>query len=164
MMTEKLLPAIVERWPEPKRNQPIIIQQDNTRPHISAEDKAWSEAVAATGLDIGLTNQSPNSPDINVLDLGLLTSIKSRQYKKHPVDINELITAVAESYSELPSRIINNVFLTLQVCMENTILKDGGNDYKITHLNKRKLERENRLPVSIIATRETLAKIESRNV
>ncbi|MCP4504233.1 MAG: hypothetical protein GY822_30290 [Deltaproteobacteria bacterium] len=44
--------------------------------------------------------------------------------------------------------------------MESTILRDGGNDYKIPHINKRKLERERRLPVSIVAAQETAAKIE----
>ena len=46
--------------------------------------------------------------------------------------------------------------------MEQTILNDGGNDYKIPHLNKRKLEREGRLPVSITASDDVVAKIESR--
>ena len=73
-----------------------------------------------------------------------------------------MITAVHESFAELPARSINDAFLSLQVCMENTILRDGGNDYKIPYMNKRKLERERRLPVSIFAAQETVAKIESR--
>ena len=48
-----------------------------------------------------------------------------------------------------------------QACMEQTILHDGGNDYKIAHLNKRKLEREGRLPVSITASDKVVVKIES---
>ena len=41
-------------------------------------------------------------------------------------------------------------------------MRDGENDYKIDHMNKRKLERERRLPVSIVAAQETVAKIKSR--
>jgi len=47
---------------------------------------------------------------------------------------------------------LNDVFLTLQACF-NEILKDGGgNGYKIPHLHKRKIERENgALPVCLRA-------------
>ena len=50
----------------------------------------------------------------------------------------------------------------LQVCMEETILNDGGNNYKIRHMNKNKLEREGRLPVSIVASPDVMDKIGSK--
>ncbi|MCP4504234.1 MAG: hypothetical protein GY822_30295 [Deltaproteobacteria bacterium] len=84
MLIGKVLPAIVEKWPESMRYHPLQIQQDNARPHIAANDKDWVDAVAATGMDVQLVNQPPNSPDLNVLDLGLFSAIQARQYKKIP--------------------------------------------------------------------------------
>ena len=46
--------------------------------------------------------------------------------------------------------------------MEETILNDGGNNYKIRHMNKNKLEREGRLPVSIVASPDVMDKIGSK--
>ena len=54
---------------------------------------------------------------MNVLDLGLSTAIQARQYKKHPVIIDERITTIDESYGKLTARTINDVFLPLQVCI-----------------------------------------------
>ena len=41
---------------------------------------------------------------------------------------------------------INRTWLTLQSCLNEILLNDGGNEYKIPHMNKAKLEREGRLP------------------
>ena len=47
--------------------------------------------------------------------------------------------------------------------MEQTIINNGSNNYRIQHINKRKLERENRLPVSIVASDEVMAKLNERD-
>ena len=39
MLIGKVLPAIVEKWPESMCDHPLQIQQDNARPHIAANDK-----------------------------------------------------------------------------------------------------------------------------
>jgi hypothetical protein len=54
----------------------VRVQQDNTKPHIKADDQRFVDAVAATGMDIKLINQLPNSPDMNVLDLGFFRAIQ----------------------------------------------------------------------------------------
>jgi hypothetical protein len=76
-LIEKVVPAIQEMWPEDSRGQPIFIQQDNAKTHILRDDVDFAEAVAATGLDIRIILQPPNSPDLNVLDLGFFSSIQS---------------------------------------------------------------------------------------
>lgn len=69
-LIEKVVPAIEEMWPEDAAGQPFFIQQDNARTHILPNDVDFAEAVAATGLDIRIMQQPPNSPDMNALDLG----------------------------------------------------------------------------------------------
>jgi len=43
------------------------------------------------------------------------------------------------------------MWLTLQTCMNNIVENDGGNNYKIKHMGKRKLEREGLLHRIIFA-------------
>ena len=44
-MINKVLPAIVEKWPVASRNSPILIQHDNAPSHISNDDPAFAAAV-----------------------------------------------------------------------------------------------------------------------
>ena len=79
MLIKKVLPAIVEKWPG-NHDCIIEVQQDNAKPHIKDNDAEWRVAVEATGWNIRLTQQPPNSLDLNVLDLGLFSAIQSKQY------------------------------------------------------------------------------------
>ncbi|XP_024627974.1 uncharacterized protein [Medicago truncatula] len=81
-LIEKVLPAIREKWPEDCVRDPIFIQQDNARTHIDHNDAEFCEAAKLGGFDIRLMCQPPNSPDLNVLDLGFFSAIQSLQYKK----------------------------------------------------------------------------------
>jgi hypothetical protein len=159
MLVDKLLPAIVEKWPPAYRQQPILIQQENARPHCAVIDQQFSEAVAAQGWDIELVCQPPQSPDLNVLDLGYFAAIQCLQYKKNPKSVDDLMQAVYESFDELEGHKLNYIFLTLQCVMQEIILNNGGNDYKLPHMNKAKLERNNELPFTLIASDAVLFKI-----
>lgn len=48
-----------------------------------------------------------------------------------------------------PTEELNNVFLTLQSCMVEVMQTLGGNNYKIPHINKKKLIRNAQLPETI---------------
>ncbi|KAG6960655.1 hypothetical protein JG688_00009491, partial [Phytophthora aleatoria] len=138
MLTSKLLHALHERWPT---NEPLIIQRDNAPAHISPEDPAFLDAVAQCGHAIRLKCQPPNSPDLNVLDLGLFNSIQAIQKKKSTRTIDELIEAVTDAFWEVPTR--------TQCSMDECIIHAGDNEFKLRHMSKTRLEREGRLPLSI---------------
>lgn len=76
-MVEKVVSGIIEKWPAPSSSKPIFVQQDNAKPHISVKDPEYLEAAKKYGLNIRLTCQPPNSPDMNVLDLGFFRAIQS---------------------------------------------------------------------------------------
>jgi hypothetical protein len=116
-------------------------------------------AVAAPGLSISLVNQPPNSPDTYVLDLGFFNSIQSLQEKKRTQTVPELVKAVQDSFEELDRLSLNKVFITHQQCLQEIILCDGGNNYKIPHMGKVKLARPGQLPVSIQVKDELRTKI-----
>nr|GMC68321.1 Transposase, Tc1-like protein [Ipomoea batatas] len=80
-LIDYVLPAIRAKWPL-SSSKSIFIQQDNARPHISVNDAKFLEAAQKDGFDIRLTCQPPNSPDMNVLDLGFFRAIQSLTKKK----------------------------------------------------------------------------------
>lgn len=45
---------------------------------------------------------------------------------------------------------MDNEFLSLQSCMDQTLLCDGGNTYKLQHMPNAKLRKEGKLPISIL--------------
>jgi hypothetical protein len=108
--------------------------------------------------DIGLTDkisiytQPPNSPDLNILDLGLFNALQSEYYDQAPKNEVELITMVEEVYASYDYRKINRLFVTLQTVFNGIIEANGGNDSKLLHMNKDRLEREGTLPVAVTLT------------
>ncbi|KAJ0013448.1 hypothetical protein Pint_20864 [Pistacia integerrima] len=101
---EKLLPAIRDKWPRIDAGSPIFIQQDNAKPHIGLDDEYFQSNATKDGFDIRLIYQPPNSPDMNVLDLGFFNAIQGLQYQQAPNSIDALIEAVQKSYEEQPAK------------------------------------------------------------
>src|SRR5258708_32507636 len=54
------------------------------------------------GFDIRVVFQPPNSPDMNVLDLGYFRSIQTLQHQHPSNSTEELIATVKRSFEELP--------------------------------------------------------------
>ena len=145
----KVLDAIVKKWPREDRGKTIWIQQDNAPSHVLANDPDFALAVAHTGLDICIMNQPPNSPDMNVLDLGFFASLQTKAYLRNSKNIDELIKNVEKEYVEYDQNMVNRVFLTLQGCFLEVMKLGGGNGYKIPHMNKERLERFGMLPTRL---------------
>ncbi|XP_058782995.1 uncharacterized protein LOC131657639 [Vicia villosa] len=67
---------------------------DNAPCHVSIDDEEFCKAASQGGFDICLSCQPPNSPDLNVLDLGFFSAIQSLQQKKPSKSVDELIEEV----------------------------------------------------------------------
>ena len=145
-MIQKLLPSIKEKWPREDSKNSIFIQQDNARTHVPCDDEEFCRAATQDGFGIRLMYQPPNSPDINVLDLGFFSAIQSLHYKKCLKTTDELVSSVMRLYEDFSVVKSNRIFLTLQLSMVDTMILKGSNNYKIEHLNKEMLERQGRLP------------------
>jgi hypothetical protein len=145
-LINKVVLAIVERWPQELRGETIYIQQDNAPSHVPVNDKEFRDAVARTWLDIQLINQPANSPDLNVLDLGFFNSLQSLSYDTVSRNLDELIRNVKNEFDRYDLYTLNRVFLTLQGCMIEVMKDGGGNRYKIPHMDKDKLEALDKLP------------------
>jgi len=128
---------------------PIFIQQDNACTHIAIDDPAFVQAAQADGWDIRLTSQPPNSPDLNVLDLGIFAAIQALSEKGTPNNIKDIVLKVNEAYQNYPVDKSNRIFLTQQGCMMEIMKHNGGQHYNIPHMKKKTLELQGRLPTTL---------------
>ena len=146
LLINKLIPAILEKWPRSDRmSRTIYIQQDGAKNHIREDDEEFNNALMLQEIDAKLYTQTPNSPDVNLLDLGFFRAIQSFN-DASPKDEGELIQLVQTAYEDYPRDMLNRTWLTLQSCFNQIILHHGDNDYSIEHLLKAKLERQGQLP------------------
>jgi hypothetical protein len=76
------------------RGKLILIQQDNAKPHVPPQDPDVVAAGTADGWHIRLICQPPNSPDLNVLDLGLFASLQLIQYRTPLRSVEDIIQAI----------------------------------------------------------------------
>jgi len=148
-LVNKVLPAIKEKWPAEEKGLPIYIQQDNVRTHIAVDDPAFVQAAQADGWDIRPTCQPPNSPDLNVLDLGFFAAIQALFEKGTPNNIDGIVAKVNQAYQEYPVQRANRIFLTQQGCMMEIMKHNGGQHYNIPHMKKKTLELQGCLPTTL---------------
>ncbi|XP_057793784.1 uncharacterized protein LOC131010326 [Salvia miltiorrhiza] len=143
-----IIPAIKAKWPA-NASKTIFIQQDNARPHIQDSDPDFRAVASADGFDIHLVHQPPNSPDTNINDLGWFRAIQSLQTESVSTNVDGLVNAVINSFNELSPTTLNKVFLSLQSCMVEILKVKGRNSYKIPHLGKDALIRQDMLPLNL---------------
>ena len=146
LLINKLIPAILDKWPRRDRmSRTIYIQQDGVKNHVLEDDKEFNNTLTEQEIDAKLYTQTPNSPDVNLLDLGFFQAIQSFN-NASPKNKEELIQSVQDAYENYPRHKLNRTWLTLQSCFNQIILHHGDNDYSIEHISKAKLEWQGQLP------------------
>ena len=151
MLINEIIPAIMQKWPQTEGHKTIYIQQDNARTHIGQDDPEWQAAHQQGDFTFILVQQPPNSPDLNILDLGFFRSIQSLMHKKMPKDVDDMLEAVHHAYNELEPTTLGNVWLSYQYVMNEVLKVKGSNDYLVPHVNKKKLAAEGKLPIQVTA-------------
>ena len=120
-----------------------------TRTNIDVNDPAFVQVAQADGWDIRLTCQPPNSPDLNVLDLGFFAAIQALFEKGTPNNIDQIVARVEKAFHEYPVDRANRFFLTQQSCMMEIMKHNGGQYYNIPHMKKKTMEMQGVLPTSL---------------
>ncbi|XP_057532935.1 uncharacterized protein LOC130810827 [Amaranthus tricolor] len=148
MLIQQLIPAILRKWPS---GCPLLIfiQQDNARVHITNDDPIWQQHNRQGGLTFIFTQQTPNSLDCNILDLGFFRSIQSLMHKKMPKNMTELITTVEDAFGELHPKTFTNVWISLQHHLNEILKVKGCNDYIQPHFGKKVQEDNGRLRIQV---------------
>ncbi|KAF0774582.1 hypothetical protein AaE_001718, partial [Aphanomyces astaci] len=154
-LLEKVLPAIVRKWPGDTRD--IILQHDNAKTHVTVSDKRLKQSFdtyKSAGCTFRLEPQPPNSPDFNVLDLGFFAALLSLQHREAARCIDELVDNVENAFKEYPSDRLDCRFMTLQTCLLEAMKVHGDNTYKIPHLSKEKKQRRGMLGRNVCCSLE----------
>ena len=73
------------------------MQQDGVKNHIREDDKEFNNALMEQDIDAKLYTQTPNSPDVNLLDLGFFRAIQSFN-DASPKNEEQLIQLVQDAY------------------------------------------------------------------
>ncbi|XP_074315129.1 uncharacterized protein LOC141651310 [Silene latifolia] len=165
-LLEKVIPAIKAKWPLNASGN-IWIQQDNAKPHISPKDLDFLEVAKSDGFDMELICQPPNSPDLNILDLGFFRSIQNLQHKKSSKSILQLVDVVGRAYDEIDNEKLQFVWVSLHACMNEILRDEGGNSYPIPHVGKKRLDRvqllENKVKPDMVCLERALHVLENMN-
>jgi hypothetical protein len=92
-----------------------FIQHNNAKPHFDDSDIDWVDYWMENqhNWNFELKEQSLNSPNQNILDLGFFNSLQSLQFQKDSVsNIDELIANVKSAFNEYDPKKLNWTFLT----------------------------------------------------
>ncbi|XP_021762409.1 uncharacterized protein LOC110727159 [Chenopodium quinoa] len=145
MLINNVIPSIKANWPAylPKD---IFIQWDNARSHQIPRDEEFETTCHSEGFNIQFIYQPAQSPDLNVLDLGLFNVIQSIQYQSFPKNLKELIERVTEAYQMFNPELNKQIWISLQCFMEEILINQGGNNFIPPHKGKKRLERMGMLP------------------
>ena len=100
--------------------------------------QAKIDGIKTHSLNLSLYQQPANSPDQNVLDLGLFSSIQADYYCHPPCKLDDLIDQVLASYNNLQPLKIDYAFQSMMACMNAIIDCNGTNTYKKPHQRKNK--------------------------
>jgi hypothetical protein len=158
---------------EDKVNSSITVNCSSYRSHPTPADpfllgelaKLWdpNELGILTPNKITIYAQPPNSPDTNILDLGLFNAIQSAYWTHAPKNSGDIIKMVEQTYKDYPAYKINRIFVTLQAIYDNIIVEHGDNHYKLPHMNKEKMERNGTLPRELEVSQDAIDTIEDFN-
>lgn len=118
----------------------LKVQQDGAKPHIGHDNiNRISTFANVNGWNIRLFNQPAQSPDLNIMDLGLFHSLKCRvaHIKRVAHNVDELIDKVLEAYDEYDAETLDHIWAHLLACWNCILRENGGNQYKAPHTKAR---------------------------
>ena len=112
------------------------IQHDGAKPHNGGGNVAHFDAEGVRdGWHIKVVTQPAQSPDLNIMDLGLFNSLKHHvnEVPMASYNIDTLITKVCSTYTQYPWDTLDRIW-ALQIDVWSQVLEaHGGNDYRMPH-------------------------------
>jgi hypothetical protein len=117
LLVNEVLTAIMLKWPAGEFNDPsfvIKVQQDGAGGHCSHDDEYLADSIEELGLTgkIQFHTQPANSPDLNILDLGLFNALHASYYDYAPKNSVECIECVQKTYDQYPHGMTSRIFIT----------------------------------------------------
>ena len=118
------------------RGREFKIQQDGARSHTGTNTV---EELQAGGTGDGwvpiILTQPPNSPDVNINDLGFFSSLKYHvsQICTHCTSIEEMMNNVIRAFDEYPADKLEDKWACYYNNLRSIMSCLSGNDYKQAH-------------------------------
>jgi hypothetical protein len=132
------------------RDVNVVVQHDGARPHTGNDNvEQMNLAGAQDGWNITVVTQPPNSPDLNILDLGLFHSLKTQFYNRGVTaqSMQPFVDGVVEEYEKYKPQTLLNIWAE-QYAVWNAILRvQGENDYELPHTQITKKARRGENPI-----------------
>ena len=166
MMLETIIPAIKASFPGKDRGYDVIIQMDNAKPHVGLnDDKDIIAALTTKPWNMEIKYQPPQSPECNILDLGILFCIQKEQQKHTCRTLTDLLVLVKNSYDAITPLTLRRCFLSLKYVIIKILEHEGGNRFKIPHVGKLKYwNKFQTLPTTVECTELALYNIIYKDV
>ena len=127
------------------RGRRLKIQHDGARPHTAGGLEDEVHAVSSTeGWHISMVRQPAQSPDLNIMDLGLFHSLKVHviQLKEGAHNIDHLIQKVRTVFESYPSHTLDSIWGHQVACWNSVLHAMGSNQYKAPHHGGTVLQKE----------------------
>lgn len=127
------------------RGTHVFIQHDGAKPHTGLNNEALiAEAGSTDGWSFVMDRQPAQSPDLNILDLGLFHSLKQKvsHMKIRATNLNQLVEKVKRAYEEYDTQTLDGIWGQLYACWRCILRTEGSNTYAIPHEGGRRRYQE----------------------
>jgi hypothetical protein len=137
---DRIIPKIRKRlfW---KKQEKITIRHDGAKPHDGGGNasffRRWGQLY---GWNIVFETQSAQSPDVNILDIGVFNGLQamSDEYRTDSSSVADLVTRVKNTFYRYPRQSLDNCWGVLHENYRLIRMCDGGNKYCDPHCGIRR--------------------------
>jgi hypothetical protein len=139
-MRDKIIPRIRRRLPW-KKDEKIIVRHDGAKAHDGkGNNEFFTRWGQLYGWNIVFDTQSPQSPDVNVLDIGVFNGLqaKSEEYRMDSTSVSDLIERVRKTFFNYPAAKLNSCWAVLHEYYRSIVMCHGGNKYSDPHAGIRR--------------------------
>ena len=120
----------------------VFMQQDNAKPHVDHNNVACINHFGDMQHPIiTLVNQPPQSPELNVNDLGFFYSLSKAVQKSNSNTLDELWNTIEACYRNALPETLTNIWHTKSVTIQE-IIRVGGSSVNIPHTGVRAQNQE----------------------
>lgn len=119
-----------------KKSEKIRIQQDGATAHDGEGNKEYFASQGQKyGRNIVVDTQCAQSPDLNILDIGVFRSMQSRseEYRVDSLSVSDLVARVKKTFDTFPWQTLDNCWAVLHEHYRLIWMEEGGNKYSNPH-------------------------------
>lgn len=122
----------------------VKIQHDGAPPHSGSQNETLISQFGSVGdWRFNFVTQPPQSPDLNILDLGFFHSLKVRvrHIKNRAFNIDDLIRNINQAYEEYDAATLDDIWGHLYANYNEILIDNGGNQFPPPHVKGRTLQK-----------------------